>query len=663
MKKLKYIILSLCVIGMASCDLLENDSKSAMNDEMVFSSTQSAEQAIAGIYEVFGEQNAYRTRLVGGWVGLNTDIEFCTKEADYARYTMLATGHSDLIMKDKNPWAYLTAIIERTNLCIKGIDDALASREAANNPVKGEELVHFNYLKGEAICLRSFAYYEILKLWGDAPYNFEPVDILDPNSIYKPVAPRVEIFQRLREDLKLAAELMPWSEGCPGGAKNFTGRPSKAFALGLRARINLMYAGKGLQRETNTVDYNTKDEALRKELYQEVANDCSMILEHEESKIIKYEDGGFEKVFKNICQGVTDYSQSEVIWEIPFLDGVRGQLLNRCGARVNKDKLNAFGKLINTNLSNSSNGMVAVTPHLIDLFFESIAKDYGLSESDAESIYGDLDKQNSDKRFKITVNPYQWQYRSDKSSDVDKNNSTYTITDPETGKTKTVNKPLLAKYPTKSTQMYLGKYRFEWLNGAYTGEDDGLNLPIMRMSEVALMLAEALVNEATSSYTAEGAFNLVHKRATGKDRSGAVTMDDIKRERALEFAGENLRKYDLIRWGDFKEKLVKANQCKEICFEVLSFPAPELSQDNEKYPSYDIFWIVKRNETAIYEVGNVVDGKTITGIKKAASGKVSSDYNGHLYECKDEELEHRQYWPFFNVITNANPKLENAYGY
>lgn len=662
MKKLKYIILSLCVIGMASCDLLENDSKSAMNDEMVFSSTQSAEQAIAGIYEVFGEQNAYRTRLVGGWVGLNTDIEVSPKNAEYTMYEMDATGHSDLVMKDKNPWAYLTAIIERTNLCIKGIDDALASRKAANDSVKGEELNHFNYLKGEAICLRSFAYYEILKLWGDAPYNFEPVDILDPNSIYKPVAPRVEIFQRLREDLKLAAELMPWSEGCPGGAKNFTGRPSKAFALGLRARINLMYAGKGLQRETNTVDYNTKDDALRKELYQEVANDCSMILEHEENKIIKYEDGGFEKVFKNICQGVTDYSQSEVIWEIPFLDGVRGQLLNRCGARVNKGNGNAFGKVKNTTLSNSSNGMVGVTLKLVDLFAQSAQKD-------SKSFYTSYADQTYDKRYTVTICPYQWEYRNDKGKDIygDANNKTYT----------------LAKYATDPGKMYLGKYRFEWLNGAYTGEDDGLNLPIMRMSEVALMLAEALLEEGvtSASYTADYAFNLVHKRATGGITVPGVTIDDIKRERALEFAGENLRKYDLIRWGEFGKTMIEAKKFLETASSdqkdgsghnayqsratFVWFRDDSFSADPSKWPSYDCVW-------AIHQRGNtdILSEGVVTGLGLTESGRKSDTgwgkyklKNTKFYEIPDEEIEYRQYWPFFNVITNANPQLQNVYHY
>lgn len=659
MKKLKYIILSLCVIGMASCDLLENDSKSAMNDEMVFSSTQSAEQAIAGIYEVFGEQNAYRTRLVGGWVGLNTDIEVSPKNAEYTMYEMDATGHSDLVMKDKNPWAYLTAIIERTNLCIKGIDDALASREAANNPVKGEELVHFNYLKGEAICLRSFAYYEILKLWGDAPYNFEPVDILDPNSIYKPVAPRVEIFQKLREDLKLAAELMPWSEGCPGGAKNFTGRPSKAFALGLRARINLMYAGKGLQRETNTVDYNTKDDALRKELYQEVADDCSEILANlnEKSKILD----DYEQVFRNICQGVTDYSQSEVIWEIPFLDGVRGQLLNRCGARVNKDNGNAFGKLKNTTISNSSNGMVAVTMKLVDLFAQSAKKD-------GKSFYTSYADQTYDKRYTVTICPYQWQYRKDKGNDIYGN---------ENNKT-----PTLAKYATDAGKMYLGKYRFEWLNGAYTGEDDGLNLPIMRMSEVALMLAEALLEEGVTSafYTADDAFNLVHARATGGITVSAVTMDDIKRERALEFAGENLRKYDLIRWGEFGKTMNEAkaffddvvyyfseesqDKDKHIRATFVWFKDDSFSADPSQWPAYDCVWAFHAKSTTITDIV-LPEGKTKSNQKSTGWTDYGGLKNTKFYseQISDEEIEYRQYWPFFNVITNANPQLQNAYHY
>ena len=41
--------------------------------------------------------------------------------------------------------------------------------------------------------------------------------------------------------------------------------------------------------------------------------------------------------------------------------------------------------------------------------------------------------------------------------------------------------------------MYLGKFRFSWLANSYTGEDDGVHLPVMRYSEILLTYAEALL--------------------------------------------------------------------------------------------------------------------------------------------------------------------------
>ena len=101
------------------------------------------------------------------------------------------------------------------------------------------------------------------------------------------------------------------------------------------------------------------------------------------------------------------------------------------------------------------------------------------------------------------------------------------------------------------------------------------------------------------------------------------------------------------------------------------FEAPEYSNDPEKWPAYDVVWwladkaILKSTDKQIVKVGDKLkvdeDSVKITGVK----GSATFDLNKALplYDCKDEELKHRQYWPFFNVITNANPKLENAYGY
>ena len=38
----------------------------------------------------------------------------------------------------------------------------------------------------------------------------------------------------------------------------------------------------------------------------------------------------------------------------------------------------------------------------------------------------------------------------------------------------------------------------------------------------------------------------------------ALTLDNVKKERAFEFCGENIRKYDLERWGELKSAIDKS---------------------------------------------------------------------------------------------------------
>ena len=638
MKKIIYIVSALLAGFMTSC--LDTDSPSAMYDKETFSSSTTAEQAIAGIYEVFGEQNAYRTRLLGGWVGLNTDLEYCTKTPiSYADYSMDKVGHSDLTPKDKNPWAYLTSIIERTNLCVRGIE------QYGDTAGTSAEAVKMRYLLGEALTLRAFAYYEMTKLWGDVPYSFEPVDLNDPNSIYKAQTDRSVIFAKLRTDLRSAANLMPWSAQCPDGAKNFTGRPSKAFALGLLARIDLVYAGKALRPDGKDNNYNN-DPALRQELLDEVAWACSQVMAQEDFKL----QPNFEDVFKKICQGVTAYDQSEVIWEIPFKKGVRGQVLNRIGEKVD---VTAMGVYQNTQTSNKANSMVGVTPYLLQLFHEENPSDMF-----------------ADERLRVTVAPFKWQVKSASylhANDLKNGNAKSLVGLPDAAEDEELQYYKVL-YPKKQDDkaMYLGKYRFAWLSQSYTGEDDGLHLPIMRYSDILLMYAEAIAEGATEvgSITGEQALNKVYKRSNKGAADLALTVDNVRNQRALEFVGENIRKYDLMRWGIFSSqiKLANANTYgSDKVWKFVYYIDPSISQ-NSSIKALNVWW-GRDDEVAAPVVGDEITLKGVNYKVFRDEVKAFSKKRDAMYKCSDEELENRQFWPIFDVIKNANYKLENYYGY
>jgi hypothetical protein len=113
-----------------------------------------------------------------------------------------------------------------------------------------------------------------------------------------------------------------------------------------------------------------------------------------------------------------------------------------------------------------------------------------------------------------------------------------------------------------------GKFRRDWITNpvALTSAAQyfGLNWPLIRMSDVLLMFAEA-DNELNNgpSAAAKAAFEQVRLRAySGNAALIGVTpttyaafFDAIVKERALELGGEGIRKYDLIRWNLLGTKL------------------------------------------------------------------------------------------------------------
>ncbi len=99
---------------------------------------------------------------------------------------------------------------------------------------------------------------------------------------------------------------------------------------------------------------------------------------------------------------------------------------------------------------------------------------------------------------------------------------------------------------------YMYEYGFEDPTGTYinaNGDNPGTiyNVPIMRYSEILLMKSEALIMQGLSG---DDSLNLVRDRA-GLDAISGATLEDLKNERRVEFAGEFAnRHFDLVRWGD-----------------------------------------------------------------------------------------------------------------
>ena len=652
MKNSKYFCLSLVVLLLASCEsFFEPSSPSSMDKQYVFESPTRTGNAIEGIYNLFGEDGGYRNRLICGYQGLNTDIEHSTKVQGFTLYSMTPTS-ADLSKPDgKDIWGCINTMVERSNNAIEGIEQF----GDLSDPL-------MQYYLGEALCLRSFAYLELTKYWGDVPVRFESLE-RNPDGVNIPKDDRNEIYAHLREDLKRAAELLPWSAECPPVAANKTTRPSKALAYALLARNDLTYAGYALRADVNAVRLNTSDETLRKELYEETMWACSEVIKHESFKLLP----DFEQIFKNICADVEAYNQSEIIWEIPYANGTRGQLLNYNSAKLDK----SYGVLLH-NIGGSTNACQTITPTFV------------------------YDFEPGDKRKPVTVLTYIWNVSPGLGSgnistdDAEFVQAAMPDTDP--------TKDRLWQKNQSINSFFLGKYRAEWMVRDRTGNDDGINYPIVRYADVALMYCEAAIGGITNTavtdttgLVAQSVFNDIRHRAGLPDKE--LNMENLMQERAFEFCGEYIRKYDLMRWGKLTEKLIEtthrldelnahtgefAETGDSIYYRFVRNDAaldPRAAIPDEDNPSkvlvteaYEMtdIWGLQKGEVgrpANFDKSQGWMAKCIFGDREDGESVIGPESNYRLY-TDEKLLPLRHYYPIFlNNIGTSNGALWNDYGY
>lgn len=299
--------------SLSSCDdfaedYLDAQTKSTLDESVIFSTPELAEGAVNGIKIPFGETNSYRGRFLP-WYGLNTDSEW------YNSSETTSNDNPDLVVYDAKPnntnmntvnnaWAMMYAGIERANICIRGL-------RAYGNPTPGSDL---GYLLGESLTLRAVYYADLLKAWGDVPARFEPIT---PENVYIPKSNRDIIYKQLIKDLEEASTLVPWPNESPKTGS--VERINKAFVKGFRARLAL--AASGYQQYPDGVRRTNDPELSVAKMYDIALTECRSVIESGSAHL----ESSFETLWKKYNQEVLT-AGSESLWEIPFGAG-RGRML------------------------------------------------------------------------------------------------------------------------------------------------------------------------------------------------------------------------------------------------------------------------------------------------------------------------------------------------
>ncbi|MFA8436875.1 MAG: RagB/SusD family nutrient uptake outer membrane protein [Marinifilaceae bacterium] len=202
---------------------------------------------------LFSDVEGAQTVLTGAYSGL---AHFGYYGADFHHLTDLGSGlfttGKDANLKDicalkpypsqnyvENVWKACFSVIERSNDVIAGVQDADFSEE-----VKGDML-------GQAYFLRSFSYFNLVRLYGKAPLRTEPASSKNVNS---PLATADDIYAQIIADAEIARDTLYENRA--------DGRPTSYAASMLLAKVYMTLAG---NQTADAVEYWQKayDEAIK----------------------------------------------------------------------------------------------------------------------------------------------------------------------------------------------------------------------------------------------------------------------------------------------------------------------------------------------------------------------------------------------------------------
>jgi len=417
------------------------------------------------------------------------------------------------------------------------------------------------------------------------------------------------ILDQLIKDLQLAATLVPWRT-----QSGYTDtRITKGAVYGLLARIAL-FRGGYLLNETTHVDERSSNYL---DYYKIAMNACAAVMARRDQHDL---NPVYENIFKTLHTG----TRLDDKYELMFRVGAFG------GNATTDSKLGYYnGIRFNTasTFGGGGGGMNAIPTY----FYEF--------------------DQLGDCRRDVTIGSWQIDANSNKTLNA-------------------LNNQTDAKF-RRSWSIVIGG----------TAQNFGIDWPVLRFADILLMYAEA-DNEVNGnpSAAAQSALKEVRDRAFVGNLSREPVMqtthdaffNDIVKERLLEFGGEGIRKYDLIRWH-----LMTATQAS------VKAKMTQLQAGTGPYANVPAYVYNKaatyQQTTSVAEtasldtyggVPNTVLFQPGSGSSTAPSGYTTINWRASISTTSDINTfmqyfveGSREVFPFTTSVRLLNTKLNQKYGY
>ncbi len=277
-------IAAILALFTACQDWLDMPSESKADSSSIFASINRAEMTVVGAYPFL------HTQELGYQLMMGTDESSSTESN--SKYVMSNYDYTNLTGMLNSTYTTMYKAIEYANVSIANLPNMEASSDADQKKI--------NALLGESLAIRAYAYWNLVRFFGDVPFSLVPT--VDLTTFSSSRVSRDTIWDQCVADLQQAIELLPWkSEGMVATAERFT----KNSAYGILSRVALHAAGYSLRWDLSTVPYNQstvriakRDDAARvRELLQIAADAAEAVIQRNENQLLS----DYDQVFRDLA--------------------------------------------------------------------------------------------------------------------------------------------------------------------------------------------------------------------------------------------------------------------------------------------------------------------------------------------------------------------------
>lgn len=589
MKKIKNILFAmLFCISAISCSFLDMPAE-IIDASSFYKSRKEVESGLVGVYGVIGREEFYGSYY--SVMASNVD-DLCYFNRQTTSSYLQMLSHDASSPEIYQIWTTIYDGIKNANAYITALDKIEKDGSTTNFDPDGR-------FRNEARFLRAFYHFILAQAWGDVPLRKEQTT--DPLHVKIKATPQYEVLKWAVEEMEKCTEIYylkddsgnliePLQENAEWVNEDLLQSPSRVCLTtmqGIIARVYLFMAGKSVKFPANA-EYD------KKECYRRAMESAKAVIDSRRHRL----NPDYTMVFKNMMSDKYDTEYRESMWEADFM-GDRTSSDNWSNGRIGDGLgLQSSGASDFSSFKcNFAYGQYNGTLKLWDMYWHDDLINAGDTESNNywKGTVKDIRQLWNMRGYNYSgsknAHPYGYFTDEGKSGCIASIDQTpYTYDGKTVGiKGKTEDKDSKYKNFGQGAAPALrnaGKFsrEVEW-EGVKNAKNlyNSINYPILRYSDVLLMYAEAY-NEYYGA-PSEEAFDCIRQvraraglvKDAEKDEllkyfEGFETSDEtkvyagnydtfesfrnlVRNERGRELCFESLRKYDLIRWGEFKEAM------------------------------------------------------------------------------------------------------------